>query len=279
MQLVEDGKLDLDGDVSAHVGFPVRHPRFPRERISLRMLLTHRASIHDVVDDLRAASADLPLGGFAKRYLARESAFSTARPGTANEYSNVGVALAAFAVERTSGESFARFSARRVFEPLRMKSTAWSATASTSPAIPYALREGRQVALRQPSHAVYPAADLYSSARDLALFARAILGGGELAGIRILNAERVRAMLRADADGGPPDQALGWQLRTVGGARVAGHEGEDDGASTALFLDLAAGTGAVVLTNSDAFGSGDTPRAAAIQTLLADLLAVVARRP
>ncbi|MEA2749655.1 MAG: hypothetical protein QOI41_3798, partial [Myxococcales bacterium] len=52
--------------------------------------------------------------------------------------------------------------------------------------------------------------------------------------------------------------------------------GEDAGATTALFLDLATGTGAVVLANGDAFASGDAARAAAIQALLADLLAAAA---
>jgi hypothetical protein len=56
--------------------------------------------------------------------------------------------------------------------------------------------------------------------------------------------------------------------------RVAGHEGEDAGATTALFIDRAAGIGAVVLTKGDAFSSGDSARAAAIQTLLVELLAV-----
>jgi len=46
MQLVEEGKLDLDADVGTYVGFPVRHPR-AREPITLRLLLTHRSSIVD----------------------------------------------------------------------------------------------------------------------------------------------------------------------------------------------------------------------------------------
>jgi hypothetical protein len=68
-------------------------------------------------------------------------------------------------------------------------------------------------------------------------------------------------------------EPLAWQLRSIGGARVLGHEGEDRGASTGLFLDLSAGTAAVVLTNGDAFGSGDRARAEAVQTFLAELLA------
>lgn len=279
MQLVEAAKLDLDADVSAHVGFPVRHPKFPKQPITLRMLLGHRAAIRDHVDELRAARADLALGPFVKGYLSRDAAFLATPPGAAMEYSNVGVALAAFAVERVSGEPFARFSTRRVFEPLGMRSTGWSAVPFASPAVPYTRRDGRFVAVSHASHAVYPSADLYSTARDLARFARAILGEGELEGSRVLSAKSVDAMLRVDPDGGAADQALAWQVRTIGSLRVAGHEGEDDGASTALYLDLAGGSGAVVLANGDAFSSGDSARAAAIQTLIASLFAITGRRP
>jgi CubicO group peptidase (beta-lactamase class C family) len=118
---------------------------------------------------------------------------------------------------------------------------------------------------------VYPAVDLFATAGDLARFSRAILRDGELDGARILSAASVRAMLRAET--AAADQAIGWQLRTIGGRPVIGHEGEDAGATTGLFLDLASGTGALVLANGDAFGSGDKVRAEAIQTMISGLLA------
>lgn len=44
MRLVEDGKLDLDADVSTYLGWTLRHPRFPDTPITLRLLLSHRSS-------------------------------------------------------------------------------------------------------------------------------------------------------------------------------------------------------------------------------------------
>ena len=279
MQLVEDGTLDLDAEASKYVGFAIRHPR-EATPITLRMLLAHRASIRDRQDEIAAPRTGNALGAFLEHYMIdgakpRAAAFLDAAPGTTTTYSNVGASLAALAVERVAGETFAEVSARRVLVPLRMHDTTWVAPArsSVSSARPYARNDAGFVALPSPSHALYPAVDLHASARDLARFARAILRDGELDGARILKASSVRAMTTAvDGDG---DQALAWQLRTIGhaGARVAGHEGEDAGATTALFLDVAAGTGAIVLANGDAFASGDHARAAAIQSLLADLLA------
>ena len=277
LTLVEDGSLDLDADASRYVGFAVRHPRWP-EPLTVRMLLTHRASIRDVESDLSTSAAGNPLGPFLKSYLVREAAprataFLEDRPGSRLTYSNVGASLAALAVEHVSGESFATFSARRVFAPLHMNRTSWAApdAATTAVATPHAYRDGAFVALAPASHAVYPAVDLFASAADLARFARAILREGELDGARVLSAASVRTMLRADPH--DADQALGWQLRTIGGRHVVGHEGEDAGATTGLFLDLAAGTGAVVLANGDAFGSGESARAEAIETMISELLA------
>jgi CubicO group peptidase (beta-lactamase class C family) len=278
MQLVEEGRLDLDVEISRYVGFTVRHPRWP-DPITLRLLLTHRASIADREGEIAAGREGHPLDAFLKGYLIegrrpRAAAFHPARPGTVAAYSNVGAALAALAVEHVGGESFAAWSTRRVFLPLRMTNTGWTAAPRDGVlfATPHAARDGGFTPLPQASHALYPVVDLRSSARDLARFARAILREGELDGTRILAPSSVRAMLRPADDAGG-DQALAWQLRELGGARVAGHEGEDRGATTALFLDPVAGTGAVVLGNGDAFSSGDRERTAAIEGLLADLLA------
>jgi len=281
MQLVEDGKLDLDADASKYVGFSLRHPRSATP-ITLRMLLAHRASIRDRQDEIVPPRTGNALATFLEHYMLenakpRAAAFLDAAPGTSTTYSNVGASLAALAVERVAGDTFAEVSAHRVLEPLRMRDTRWVAPlpSSASGARPYAHADGGFVALPSPSHALYPAVDLHASARDLARFGRAMLRDGELEGARILTPASVHTMMSAVA--GDADQALAWQLRSIGGVRVAGHEGEDAGATTALFLDLAAGTGAVVLANGDAFASADPARAAAVQTFIGDLLGIAAR--
>ena len=47
MRAVEEGKLSLDDDVSMHLPFPVRNPRFPDDPITLRQLATHTSGIVD----------------------------------------------------------------------------------------------------------------------------------------------------------------------------------------------------------------------------------------
>ena len=47
MQLVEQGKLDLDADVSRYLGFELRNPKYPQQPITIRMLASHTSSLRD----------------------------------------------------------------------------------------------------------------------------------------------------------------------------------------------------------------------------------------
>src|SRR5687767_12255899 len=47
MKLVEQGKLDLDSDVSRLLGWSLRNPAFPDRPVTLRQLLSHTSSIRD----------------------------------------------------------------------------------------------------------------------------------------------------------------------------------------------------------------------------------------
>lgn len=269
MQLVEQKRLDLDADVSTYVGFAVKPPG-AKVPVTLRHLLSHRGSIVDHVDQLQDARDKATLGDFLRRYLVQEDAYASTAPGAKVVYSNVGSALAAYAVEKVSGESFADYTTAHVFTPLKMTATGWTASkASFVVASPHRFENGAFAALPQASHAIYPVVDLRSTVGDLGRFARAILRDGELDGARILEAKSVETML-APADDAK-EEALGWQLRKMAGRRVVGHEGEDSGASTGMYLDKAAGEAAIVLANGDAFSSGDDARTKAIQDLFAGL--------
>lgn len=47
MELVEQGKINLDHDVSEYLGFPLRNPDFPTTPITVRMLLNHTSTLRD----------------------------------------------------------------------------------------------------------------------------------------------------------------------------------------------------------------------------------------
>ena len=47
MQLVEQGKINLDTDVSEYLGFKLRNPNFPDTPINVRMLASHTSTLRD----------------------------------------------------------------------------------------------------------------------------------------------------------------------------------------------------------------------------------------
>jgi CubicO group peptidase (beta-lactamase class C family) len=115
MRLVEQGKLDLDEDVSTHLGWKLRNPSFPDRPITLRLLLSHRSSLRDDV------SYALPLGMTVQKAVAAPEAWDKAHPpGSFFRYSNLGFPVVASVMERATGERFDRLMDRLVVKPLEL---------------------------------------------------------------------------------------------------------------------------------------------------------------
>jgi CubicO group peptidase (beta-lactamase class C family) len=114
MRLVENGKLDLDADVSGLLGWPLRHPGFPDRPITLRLLLSHRSSLTDA-----AGYYAVPLDGQLRSLLDDPRAWDAAHaPGTFFHYTNLNFPLVAMVMERATGERFDRLMDRLVLQPL-----------------------------------------------------------------------------------------------------------------------------------------------------------------
>ena len=115
MRLVEQGKLDLDEDVSERLGWKLRNPAFPDQPITLRLLLSHRSSLRDGV------SYALPVGTSVQEALAASEAWDLEHPpGAFFRYSNLGFPVIASVMERATGERFDRLMDRLVLKPLRL---------------------------------------------------------------------------------------------------------------------------------------------------------------
>ena len=114
MRLVEDGKLDLDADVSKALGWKLRNPAFPKQRITLRLLLSHTASLTD-----GAGYWQVPLDGEFRKLLDDPKAWDAQHaPGAYWRYANVGFPLIGAVMERATGERFDLLMQRLVLKPL-----------------------------------------------------------------------------------------------------------------------------------------------------------------
>lgn len=219
MRLVEDGKLDLDADVSTYLGWTLRHPRFPDTPITLRLLLSHRSSLTDA-----AGYYATPLGQPLKGILDDPKAWDDAHaPGTHFRYTNLNFPLVAMAMENVTGERFDRLMQRLVLEPLKLDACFnWescdAATATRAvvlyrdrkpvrdenrtgkPACAVVVEDGADCDLARwkpgENGALFsPQGGLRISANGLAKIGRLLLDGGEVDGIRLLSSASVDTMV------------------------------------------------------------------------------------
>ena len=117
MRLVDQGKLDLDRDVSDYLGYRLRNPAFPDRKITLRLLLSHQSSLLDGEDRYI-----IPLGETLQTRLAEPALWDTAHaPGSGwFHYTNLNFPVVASVIERVTGERFDKLMARLVLKPLKL---------------------------------------------------------------------------------------------------------------------------------------------------------------
>ena len=116
MQLAEQGKINLDEDVSRYLGFTLRNPKYPSKAITSRMLLSHTSSIRDY------PTPYVPFKSNVRSFFTSEDCWTKGKaPGTYFSYSNLNFVLLATILEKVSGQRFDKFINRNVMKPLDIK--------------------------------------------------------------------------------------------------------------------------------------------------------------
>jgi CubicO group peptidase (beta-lactamase class C family) len=220
MKLVEQGKLDLDSDVSRWLGWTLRNPSFPDRPITLAMLLSHTSSVREHDDDYV-----IPLGGSLHTVM-QDPRNWDAQHGPGDNYfsyTNLNFPIVASIVERVTGERFDIWMRREVLEPMKLDACYNWPTCSDAavaraveldqngkpvkddlhgkrPECPVAVNDGEPCDLSRwhlgENGALFsPQGGLRISMRGLARVGRMMLNGGTLDGLRILSARSVETML------------------------------------------------------------------------------------
>ncbi len=115
LRLVDQGQLSLDRDVSDYLGWRLRNPAFPDQPITLRLLLSHQASLRD-----GGERYIIPLGVTLQDRLAEPAMWDTQHGPNSGwfAYSNINFPVAASVIERATGERFDVAISRLVLKPL-----------------------------------------------------------------------------------------------------------------------------------------------------------------
>lgn len=263
MQAVEAGVLDLDAPVAEVLPFPLVHPDEPEDAPTLRALMTHTAGIADNWDALEGhvveGDSDEELGALLRGYLVEGGAdydarrnFVRAGVGERFEYSNVGAALAAYAVEAATGLAFDAYSEAGVLEPLGMNA-GWH-LADFNPdevAAPCEVVGGAFQTVPHFGFPDYPDGQLRADARSLATLLATLAEGGSRDGLTLLQPATVEALFTPQVPSLDPDQGLLWYRWELDGEEVVGHNGGEVGTAAEILLRRRDGLGLVVLMNSE----------------------------
>ena len=217
MRLVEQGRLDLDRDVSDYLGWRLRNPAFPDRPITLRLLLSHRSSLKDDIEYW-----NIPLGTTLQQTLANPIAFDPAHaPGSYFRYANLGFPVIASVMEKATGERFDALMARLVLRPLGLSACFnWSRCGDGAiaravvlyapdgavlrddlggqpPACPVLATSGCDLAgyrIGDNGALFSPQGGLRISVRDLTVVGRMLMNGGRHGRIRLLSRASVTAL-------------------------------------------------------------------------------------
>lgn len=251
MQLVEQGKLDLDADVNRYIDFKI--PPRDGKPMTLRQIMTHTTGLEEQIRGLITSHADqiVPLEAALKRWVPERIHV----PGATPAYSNYATALAGYIVQRVSGEPFDAYIARHIFQPLGMAHSSFAQP--LPPALLAKVSKGYDKASDgKPKDyefiSLAPAGSLAATGADMGRFMIAHLQDGAYGDARILGADTARKMhSTGQASVGPLNRMmLGFYETTMNGHRAIAHGGDTMWFHSDLQLFLDDGIGIFVSMNS-----------------------------
>ena len=250
MQLVEQGKVNLDHDVNEYLPFKI--PARSDGPITLRNIMTHTAGFEEQIKELIVADPKLLVS--LGTYVERSTPVRIFKAGSTPAYSNYATAVAGFIVEHVSGQSFDDYLDAHIFAPLGMKHASFRQPLPTALAPDMSQGYGRASEPAKPYEIVVaaPAGSLAASGTDMARFMMAHLNGGEYQGGRILSPETAKMMHETPTPMVPPlnRMMLGFYEQNYNGHRVISHGGDTEFFHSYLHLLLDDHVGVFISVNS-----------------------------
>ena len=231
MQLVEQGKLDLDTDLNGYLNTFQIKDTYPGQPITLRHCMTHTPGFEDgflgylIIEDPEKV---IPLADAMQKYQPER----VNPPGVVGAYSNYCTALTGLIVANVSEKSFNDYVEQNIFKVLGMRNASFDEPLperlAQNMAVAYKYEAGTYIA--RPFELITnftPAGALAATATDMLKFGGALLNGGELDGARILSTASLAQMTKRQftLDDRLKGIGLGFLQYPWGDTDTYGHDG------------------------------------------------------
>lgn len=230
MQLVDEGKIDLDADVNTYLKDFRIPDTYPGRPITMRHLMTHTAGFED--SEHHMTVPDLQHIVPFRKYCADNTPARVWPPGTVSSYSNYGTTLAGVIIEDVTGMPYEEYLQSRIISPLGMDQT--SIREDLPPYLKTNLSQGylysgtRNMAVPDDIYVIAPAGTISSTAPDMARFLAAHMQDGTYRNTTILPADAAQLMhARAFAnDPRVSGMCLGFYEMHINNRRLIVHGGD-----------------------------------------------------
>ncbi|TAN03541.1 MAG: class A beta-lactamase-related serine hydrolase [Rhodanobacteraceae bacterium] len=267
LQLVAEGKINLDADVNQYLDFQI--PAKFGKPITMRDLMTMTPGFAETLRNLMVAKPSQLVS--LRDYLVEHLPPRIFPPGKVVAYSNYGATLAGYIVQRVSGEPFDQYVAQHILKPLQMTHSTFDqplpsswrgnlaagyVTASDAKAMPFELIQA------------WPAGSFTSTATDMAKFMLMQLQDGQYDDARVLPAAIAKLMHSHHYSAAPGINGydFGFYQENRNGLRIIGHAGDTNFFHTDLHLLLDKNIGVFMSFNSA--GKAPNGTAEAVRTEL-----------
>ena len=250
MTLYDQGKLDLDKDISSYLPFTVRNPAWPDTPVTARMLLNHTSSLSPDAQNYHPVWARIGKNGYDPIFN------EEIQPGTAYAYADYNGALFGCLIEAITGKSVQNYLKETVFTPLGVaaaytprllpKGTPTKDLLNAKGKVSISVKSDRNRPFNNKADPVqnngYTVGKLYISTEGMTTLARMMLNGGQLNGVRILNEDTV-ALMEADQPGLAESRyGLGTvRVKQFEGGTWYGHQGQYSGLSSNVYYQRETG--------------------------------------
>ncbi len=270
MQLMEQGKLDVEDPVETYIPFTIRPAG---DTVRLRHLMSHSSGIpalayaESVISGVIGASEHwLPIASYEDMltFLGDAQEWTVAKPGERFFYLNEGYVLLGYIIEKCAGLPYKEYIRQHIFQPLGMERSFFDQEEvenDQDAATPYIItRDQERLPSRYPYGGITSDGGIISNVLDLAKYVSMFLGRGQLGGQQLLSPESIEMMetahIATPLQGPFGVYGYGFGLGTTpdfGGHRLIGHSGGLGVATAYIGFIPQKGVGIALLANGDGY--------------------------